>query len=125
MGMLKKTMVLVCVAILMVASAASAASVRYVYDAAGRLIAAEYDNGKIHDYGYDKAGNLLTKSAGVALAGDVYPDFSVTLEDAVLAMQTALGMHPSMASMRGEIGDDQSIGLSEAIYVLQELSSAR
>ena len=36
-----------------------AGAVTYIYDDAGRLTKAKYDNGKVIEYTYDKAGNLL------------------------------------------------------------------
>src|SRR5260221_2086155 len=48
------------------ATAASAATVNYSYDDAGRLTSAAYPNGTVISYNYDKAGNLLSRvvSAG-------------------------------------------------------------
>ena len=40
---------------------ASAETVRYNYDEAGRLVRAEYEGGKSIEYTYDKAGNLLRR----------------------------------------------------------------
>ena len=38
-----------------------AATVNYIYDKAGRLTKAKYDNGTTIEYTYDNAGNLLEK----------------------------------------------------------------
>ena len=46
---------------------AMAGSVTYVYDDAGRLTEAKYDNGKTIGYTYDKAGNLLNKTASTTV----------------------------------------------------------
>jgi YD repeat-containing protein len=37
-------------------------SVAYTYDAAGRIVAADYGSGKSTSYAYDNAGNLLQSS---------------------------------------------------------------
>jgi YD repeat-containing protein len=42
-------------------SANVCAAINYGYDAAGRLIQADYGNGSIISYTYDKAGNLLSR----------------------------------------------------------------
>jgi YD repeat-containing protein len=43
---------------------ATAGAVSYTYDDAGRLIRADFGNGKVIDYTYDKAGNLLERQVG-------------------------------------------------------------
>ena len=42
--------------------AASASSVAYTYDAAGRIVAADYGVGKSTSYAYDNTGNLIVSS---------------------------------------------------------------
>jgi len=49
-------------------SLAIAGSVTYVYDSAGRLTKAKYDNGKTIEYTYDKAGNLLEQKVSESSA---------------------------------------------------------
>jgi len=54
----------------------SAETVRYSYDKAGRLIKAEYENGRTIHYVYDKAGNLLQRmvSGSVGICAHVASD---------------------------------------------------
>jgi YD repeat-containing protein len=51
-------------AVLLLAKAATsyASSVAYTYDAAGRIVAADYGTGKSTSYAYDNAGNLIVSS---------------------------------------------------------------
>ena len=51
-------------AVLLLAKAATsfASSVAYTYDAAGRIVAADYGAGKSTSYAYDNAGNLILSS---------------------------------------------------------------
>ncbi|MBN2432289.1 MAG: RHS repeat protein [Acidobacteria bacterium] len=53
-----------------------AETVRYSYDQAGRLIKAEYENGRTIQYVYDKAGNLLQRmiSGAVGICAHVASD---------------------------------------------------
>jgi len=48
------------------AQPAASYSVRYTYDAAGRLLAADYGNGQRVMYAYDNAGNLLRRTVSMA-----------------------------------------------------------
>jgi len=48
--------------VLMLEAALAAEAVQYSYDAAGRLILADYGGGKTISYSYDKAGNLLNRT---------------------------------------------------------------
>jgi len=45
-----------------------AGAVTYIYDDAGRLTKAKYDNGKTIEYTYDKAGNLLEQKVSESSA---------------------------------------------------------
>ena len=45
-------------------SYAMAGTVKYTYDAAGRLTKADYGSGKAIEYTYDNAGNLLQRQVG-------------------------------------------------------------
>ncbi|MBI4890126.1 MAG: RHS repeat protein [Acidobacteria bacterium] len=47
----------------MYAATLSAAAVKYEYDAAGRLTKADYGDGRVITYTYDKNGNLLKREA--------------------------------------------------------------
>lgn len=48
---------------------ARAETVKYTYDAAGRLLSADYGNGKTIAYVYDKSGNLLSRTVGGVAPG--------------------------------------------------------
>jgi len=100
----------------------SAGSVYYAYDGAGRLISADFENRTFFDYTYDSAGNLLSKTTGESMAGDVYPDDTLDLADAIVALQTVTGAQPSPVSVRGEINNDHRVGIPEAIFILRELA---
>lgn len=57
-----------------------AASIAYTYDAAGRIVAADYGAGKSISYAYDNAGNLLqssTPSPGLVIGPIVNGQFSI------------------------------------------------
>lgn len=104
---------------------AAAGTITYIYDDAGRLVAADYANNKFIDYRYDRAGNLLSRIIGTAMAGNVYPDDSVGLKDAILALQTASRVYAQGLSTRGDVNGDRKIGLAEALYVLEVLGGIR
>lgn len=46
----------------MVSMALAADSIKYSYDAAGRLTRADYGDGRVIVYSYDPAGNLLRRT---------------------------------------------------------------
>ena len=48
--------------LLLWSSETQASNIAYTYDAAGRIVAADYGAGKSISYAYDKAGNLLLSS---------------------------------------------------------------
>lgn len=100
------------VAILALAVCLSAQSVNYSYDAAGRLNAVTYPNGKVMSYIYDPAGNLLRRlvsspgagsapvatAAGVVnaasfLGGPVAPGELVTIFGSGIGPATLAGYH--------------------------------
>ncbi|MGH9723217.1 MAG: RHS repeat domain-containing protein [Bryobacteraceae bacterium] len=58
------------------AAVTTADAVNYSYDAAGRLIKADYGNGKSIAYTYDKAGNLLKREvvSGAASPASTVPE---------------------------------------------------
>jgi YD repeat-containing protein len=53
---------LIGVVVFFAAGTARAETVNYTYDAAGRLVTAQYSSGITIQYTYDKAGNLLQRS---------------------------------------------------------------
>ena len=48
--------------LLILLPAANASNIAYTYDAAGRIVAADYGSGKSTSYAYDNAGNLIVSS---------------------------------------------------------------
>jgi YD repeat-containing protein len=75
-----------------------ASTIAYTYDPAGRLIAADYGNGKSTSYAYDNAGNLLQSSQpspGLVIGPIVSGQFTLAWVSApggfVLESTTALG----------------------------------
>ena len=57
---------LTCILAIVCHSLASAATVSYSYDAAGRLAKVDYGAGRSITYTYDPAGNLLSRTATAA-----------------------------------------------------------
>ena len=57
---------------------AQAGEVRYAYDGAGRLVAADYDNGKAITYAYDRNGNLVKRdiTEGTVPVPDILCNFT-------------------------------------------------
>ena len=97
--------------------------VTYTYDDAGRVVSVDYANGKFIDYSYDPAGNLLFRTTGTAMMGNVFPDAAVDLKDAIVALQIACRIHPpDSISIRCDANADGMIGLAEALYVLHAVS---
>ena len=101
------------------AAVVAAGSVTFTYDDAGRLVAADYDNGRFRDFRYDKAGNLLARTAGTAMRGNAYPDETVDLKDAIVTLQVVNHSHPAGVTPRGDVNGDQQLGTAEAVYILQ------
>lgn len=66
---------------------ASAATVSYSYDGAGRLVGAQYDDGTIISWTYDKNGNLLRRTVssgeGYALSTTIHIPLSQTAASGV------------------------------------------
>ena len=95
---------------------AFAGTINYTYDDAGRLIRADYGNGKEITYTYDNAGNLLRRSVAVA----------PTLADAIRVLQIiAEDEPPEPVNKNSDISNDDKIGLEEAIYILQKVAGLR
>lgn len=51
--------------------------------------------------------------------GNINGDGSVTLADAILALQVSAGLSPAGVQVSGDVNGDEKIGLAEAIYILQ------
>lgn len=60
----------------------------------------------------------LSVQAGT-LPGDVYGDYDVNIDDAVVALQIVAGLSPAQLNPGGDVNDDGRLGLAEAIYILQ------
>jgi hypothetical protein len=64
--------------------------------------------------------------AGPIGLGDINGDRNVDLQDAILALQIMVGIHPiSVVYKDADVNDDGKIGLGEANYVLQYVSGLR
>ncbi len=61
----------------------------------------------------------------IVIKGDVNHMNGVTLEDAILSLQTVAGIQTSTIYTDADVDDDECIGIVEAIYVLQEISNTR
>src|SRR4051812_11789212 len=57
--------------VLVISTAAYAERVTYTYDDAHRLIQADYGNGSVIAYAYDKSGNLLNRTVSSSAAAPV------------------------------------------------------
>jgi hypothetical protein len=66
----------------------------------------------------------MTKPEAI-LAGDVNDDKIVDLTDAVMALQIVTGFIPSNIQLNADVDTDGSIGVEEAVYILQVVSEHR
>ena len=65
-------------------------------------------------------------TANFILKGDINNDGSVTLTDAILALQVVSGVTPATPlSKWGDVNGDGKIGLAEVIYILQKVAGMR
>jgi len=74
------------------------------------------------------SGWVLLSTEGTYLApvsGDINGDYSVTLADAVIALQVVAGMSPGDVALSGSVNGNGKIGLAEAIYALQTVAGLR
>ena len=55
--------------------------------------------------------------------GDINRDGSVTIEDALLALQILGGIHPANIDLTADVNDDNIIGMGEVLYILHTLGS--
>jgi len=93
---------------------AEAIRISYSYDDAGRLIGADYGNGRIIRYVYGPSGNLSYNSS------------SYILSDMIQVMQLLINLRPlPNVSQEADVSGDDRIGLEEAIFILQNLSEIR
>ena len=108
---------------------ASAGATTYAYDALNRLTEVNYDNCDLVAYTYDAAGNMSTIATTISTAkhGDFNASGQVDIADAILAMQVAVGLKPSLPSdnrCRDASGDSRT-GMEDVIYVLQKVAEMR
>ena len=75
---------------------ALAGTIEYTYDEAGRLIKADYGDGKTITYTYDNNGNLLERiiAAGPVVPGDANGDGIVSIGEVQQAINMFLGTQP-------------------------------
>lgn len=98
------------------APTASAGTVNYTYDDAGRLIKADYGDERTIIYAYDLAGNLLKRIVTT----------EITLADAILALQVMASIEPSEPVHKEvDVNEDVRIGLEEVVCILQKVSGLR
>ena len=98
------------------APTASAGTVNYTYDDAGRLIKADYGDERTIIYGYDLAGNLLRRVVAV----------EITLADAILALQVLAGNEASTSVYKeADLNGDAKMGLGEVVSILQKICEVR
>ena len=92
------------------------------------------DDRKIDDSGVIDSGNGFTpfvdmgadEFSGTSQAGDINSDGLINLADAITALKTCTAIPPdSPVSAKTDINGDQQIGNSEAIFVLQKVSTLR
>lgn len=107
-------------------SEASEYTTSYTYDPLGRLIQADFDDGRFILYEYDKAGNLMSKVfGGPSTTCDVFVDDVIDLKDAIAALQAADGLAPEGIHTVADVDQDERIGVAEAICVLQTVAGIR
>ena len=129
MMMRKKVCLLTLIAVALLAAFGNQAlglTVNYQYDDLYRLTRVERSDGIVTEYQYDAAGNRLSRVIRVIVTGDLNGDTVVTVADAVMTMQVISGITPGQEIIRSaRVAGDDSIGLTEAIYILQKAAGLR
>jgi YD repeat-containing protein len=108
-------------------------TISYQYDSLNRLTKVRYGGGAVISYSYDPAGNRLSRTLiinGTSILGDMNDDGFISLDDAILALQVVSGLKPAgirpdYAGSGAGIGGNQTIGLEEAIFILQKAALLR
>jgi hypothetical protein len=101
------------------------ATVEYTYDNNGRLTKTDY-GGIVFDHTYDHIGNVLTDTITINsnYNGDLDNDGNIDLVDSILALQIIVGLEPSvMIHQNSDVNNDQQLGMSEAIFILQHVAN--
>jgi len=104
---------------------AHAGTTSFKYDAAGRLVSADYDGGRFIDFTYDPAGNLIKRIAGTQLSGDVVADGVIDLKDLIVTLQLVGAIAPEGAGYRSDVNGDHRVGVEEALYILEKVGGVR
>lgn len=94
-----------------------------------RLYVASSDSGQ----GFDDIApmlNVALNGTSAVQKGDINGDTSISLVDAILALQVSAGMNPAnivsnYPSCGADVNGDGNIGLEEIVYILQEVSGLR
>jgi YD repeat-containing protein len=109
---------------------AAATTLQYTYDNMGRLLKADFGGGRSLSYTYDLNGNFLTRTAmAEIIRGDVNIDGTINLMDALVTLRVLSGQNvPSetfsdYVASRG--GAASPLGLSEVLYILQDIAQLR
>lgn len=101
----------------------------YTYDAGNRLTAVTYDNCDTVAYAYDAGGNMttITPTVSTTQPGDFDASGKVDVADAILALQVAAHVTPSLTPDKRctDASGDSRIGLEDVIYILQKTSGTR
>ncbi len=92
--------------------AAMGGTIEYTYDEAGRLIKADYGDGKSITYTYDNNGNLLERiiAAGPVVPGDANGDGIVSIGEVQQAINMFLGVQPVGNNVDCDAGGTVTIG---------------
>jgi len=99
--------------ILLCASPAWPLTVTFTYDSLNRLEKAEYADGAIFDYTYDKVGNRLTKKSQ-----------TFSLRDVIVILKLLTGDQVDFFSSV-DINADGKIGMQELVYAMERLAGLR
>ena len=83
--------------------------------------------------GRDSAGNwqpetnptIAAWEVNIVIPGDVNDDEGRNVSDAILALQSTIGIATNPAYAAADLNGDVKIGVAEAIFVLQEVSDLR
>ena len=109
------------------ASFANALTTTYTYDAAGRLVGAEYDIGASITYHYDANGNLVQRTVNTPNGGpgDINADGRINLTDVIIVLKLLSGEQlNSTIDASNSIDGNSQIGIKDAIYILGEIDNS-
>jgi hypothetical protein len=69
--------------------------------------------------------NSFPSTLKTVLKGDINGDRTVTVADAIMALQAVAGMNPVGIRLGADVNSDGNIGMEEAIYALQSAAALR